>query len=31
MKPEDVWPSGAVGLVELPAGVDVWELHNDGF
>ena len=31
MKPEDVWPDGAGGIVELPVGTDVWELHEDGF
>ena len=30
MKPDDLWPGGP-GLIELPAGTDVWELHEDGF
>jgi hypothetical protein len=31
MRPEDVWPDGAGGIVEMPVGTDVWELHGDGF
>ncbi len=31
MKPKDVWPDDVGGIVELPVGTDVWELHEGGF
>lgn len=28
--PTQLWPGGATGLLELPAGTDVWQLHAGG-
>ena len=32
MRPLDYWPGGrSAELVELPAGTDIWALHDSGF
>ena len=32
MKPDELWPDGQpAAIVELPAGTDIWALHDSGF
>jgi hypothetical protein len=32
LKPDELWPDGQpAAIVELPAGTDIWALHDSGF